>query len=433
MMEGCHSKGGIVPLSLWSIAMLILQAAPSLVPRSDPLPSKARSADDFVNSIGVNVHLSYFQSPYGKGWDNIVKPKLLALGIRHIRDGGTVLPDDRWMQIVYGRMNDLAGHGVHSDLVIRLAQGEVEATVSGWDRLLQFALPSVESFEGLNEHDISRRPNWVEEVRSSQESLYARVKSDPRTRAMPVYGPSMGRARNAEQLGSLGAYMDFGNTHPYPGGLVPLSNLTDHETRVSTMIGGKPMVVTETGYHTALDWTGEHPPVTEEAMGRYIPRLLLDYFAAGIDRTYLYEFIDEGTSRANREEAFGMLRADGSEKPAYGAVKNLIGILTDPGVSFTPGQLDYTVAGDMGGVKTLLLQKRDGRFYLILWQEAPSYDVRTKLAALIPDRQMTLTLAKPAQLKVYLPLTSPDPVKQSSGRSLQLEIPDSPLIIEITP
>lgn len=168
-------------------------------------------------------------------------------------------------------------------------------------------------------------------------------------------------------------------------------------------------------------------------MGRYVPRLLLDYFESGICRTYLYEFIDEGTSRANREQAFGMLRADGSEKPAYTAVKNMIGILTDPGASFTPGQLDYTISGDLGGVKTMLLQKRDGRFYLILWQEAPSYDVRTKLASLVADRQATVNLAKPAQLKVYLPLTSANAIKQSSGRSLQLAIPDSPLIIEITP
>ena len=123
-----------MPLSLWSLTLLLLKVAPSLVPLPDSLPTQARSADAFVNSIGVNVHLSYFQSPYGKSWDDIVKPKLLASGIRHIRDGATVLPDDRWMQIVYGRMNELAARGVHADLVIRLADPNVQATLDGWDR-----------------------------------------------------------------------------------------------------------------------------------------------------------------------------------------------------------------------------------------------------------------------------------------------------------
>ncbi len=422
-----------MPLSIWSIAMLLIQAAPSLIPLPDPLPTQARSADAFVNSIGVNVHLSYFQTPYGKGWDDIVKPKLIASGIRHIRDGATVLPDDKWMQIVYGRMNELAARGIHADLVIRLADQNVQATLDGWDRLLQFALPAAEAFEGLNEHDISRRGNWAPEVQQSQQELYAKVKGDPRTKDMPVYGPSMGRARNALALGDLGAFMDYGNTHPYPGGLVPMSNLSDHESKVKTLIGGKPMVVTETGYHTALEWTGEHPPVTEEAMGRYMPRLLLDYFDAGISRTYIYEFIDEGTSLSNREQAFGLLRADGSEKPAFTAVKNLISILADPGAGFSAGRLNYTVAGDMGGVKTMLLQKRDGRYYLIFWQEAPSYDIKTRLASFVPDRQMTLTLPTAAQLKVYQPLKSAAPLSQSTGKSLQMEIPDSPLIVEISP
>ncbi len=421
-----------MPLSLWSLALLLLKMAPALVPLPGPLPAQARSADTFVNSIGVNVHLSYFQSPYGKGWDDIVKPKLLASGIRHIRDGATVLPDDKWMGIVYGRMNELAARGVHADLVIRLADPNVQATLDGWDRLLQFALPAAESFEGLNEHDISKRGNWVQEILSTQRALYAKVKGDPRTKDMPVYGPSMGRARNAQSVGDLSSFMDYGNTHPYPGGLPPMANLADHETKAKSMIGRREMVVTETGYHNAMQWTGDHPPVTEEAAGRYMPRLLLDYFDAGISRTYIYEFIDEGTSQTNREQAFGLLRADGSEKPAYTAVKNLIAILTDPGPSFSPGRLDYTVAGDMGDVNTMLLQKRDGRFYLIFWQDAPSYDIRTRLASLVPDRHMTLTLANPAQLKVYQPLKSAEPLSQTNGKSLQVEIPDSPVIVEIT-
>jgi hypothetical protein len=214
----------------------------------------------------------------------------------------------------------------------------------------------------------------------------------------------------------------------------PLANLTDHENKLQPVVGSRPLVATETGYHTATAWTGEHPAVSEQAMARYVPRLFLEYFDAGISRTYLYELIDEGTSNVDREQKFGLLRADGTEKPAYGALRNLIAVLRDPGAGFTPGELDYTLSGDTTGVETTLLQKRDGRFYLVLWQEAASYDLVRKLEAQVPVKQVTLQLTRAARVRLFLPLTSPNPTRDSQGvTTLQLSVPDSPLIVEISP
>ncbi len=393
----------------------------------------ARSADAFVNSIGLNVHLSYFRTAYGTGWATIVRPKLIALGVRHLRDAGTVLSSDGWMGTVYGRMNELARSGVHFTLYARLPTDDEPGTVAGFGRLLDYALPALEGFEGLNEHDLSRRPGWGDEVRTTQQGLYRVVKEDPRTRDMPVYGPSLGRAGNARGLAELSAWMDFGNIHPYPGGLMPLSNLRDHETKVRSLMGAHPTVVTETGYHTARHWSGEHPAVSEGAMGRYLPRLFLDYYAAGIARTYLYEFLDEGDDPTQREQHFGLLRTDGSEKPAYASLKNLIRLLADPGPAFAPGQLGYTIAGDTSDVETLLLEKRDGRFYLAVWQQVPSFDQATRLEARVSDRRLHLGLAREARLRVHLPVRSPDAVLELQGAGVDLAVPDSPVIVEITP
>ena len=135
------------------------------------------------------------------------------------------------------------------------------------------------------------------------------------------------------------------------------------------------MVVTESGYHTATLWGGEHPPVSEAAMGRYVPRLFLDYFNAGFAKSYLYELVDEGASMSSREEAFGLVRADGTPKPAYTSLQNLIAVLSDPGPAFTPGSLSLALTGDTTNVRRLLLQKRNGRFFLVLWHDAYSYTV----------------------------------------------------------
>ena len=48
--------------------------------------TKSRRASDFVNSIGVNTHFGYYDTTYGK-YEEILKPRLLELGVKHIRDG----------------------------------------------------------------------------------------------------------------------------------------------------------------------------------------------------------------------------------------------------------------------------------------------------------------------------------------------------------
>jgi hypothetical protein len=391
-----------------------------------------RSADDFVNSIGVNIHLGYWDTVYGAGYDGIIKPRLLQLGVRHVRDAGTVVADDSWMQSVYGRMQGLADRGIKVDLVMQPAVGSNDFTALGqWNRLMGFVSYAVESFEGLNEHDLSGRPNWVSETSTFQMALFASVRSDGRTGALPVYGPSMGQPVNAPAMGSLSGYMDDGNIHPYPGGNVPLANLATHERLTAPIMGNHPWIVTETGYNTAVAAQGGHPPVSEAAMARYVPRLLLDNFGLGISRSYLYELIDEGTSLANQEQAFGLVRNDGSPKPAFTAVRNLIAILTDPGVAFVAPSLSIRVSGDTTGVTRLAFTKRDGRQYMVLYQDASSFALSSGTMINVPAKLVTLQFANPMQLNVYDPLVSASAQSAQRASSLTVTVADSPIVIEI--
>jgi hypothetical protein len=397
---------------------------------------QARPADSLVNSLGLNVHLSYFQTTYGTGWQSIVKPKLIELGVRHLRDHGDVVPGDSWMRTVYGRMGELAAAGIKFNLVLRPEQNSNNfVSLPQFERLMQYAAPSVEAFEGLNEHDISKRGGWVSEVRSFQRALYTAVKADSRTANLPVYGPSMAHAGNAASVGALSEYMTMGSIHPYPGGSLPMTSIGDHERRTAVISGALPLVVTEAGYHTATQWTGPHPGISEEAQARYTPRLLLEFFNAGIQRSFLYEFVDQGSDNREREQKFGLLRSNGSEKPAYTSLKNLITILKDPGPAFATGTLGFTLDGDSSKVERTVLQKRDGRFYLILWQNERSYDLQARSNITVNSRTAHLTLATRAQtIRIYNPLQSATPVEQYSDTgNVPLQISDSPLIVEITP
>lgn len=200
------------------------------------------------------------------------------------------------------------------------------------------------------------------------------------------------------------------------------------------MSGSKKLVATESGYHTAMSWTADHPPVSEAAMARYVPRLFAEYYQAGIPRSWLYEFIDQGTDQTHREQHFGLLRANGSEKPAYVALKNLITVLKDPGPHFTPGPLSYGLTGQTTNVRHLLLQKRDGRFYLVLWQGVSSYNLSTQQNVTVSSQAVTVQLSAAArQARLFTPLTTQNAVWQAANvSSIAVSVPDTPVIVEIT-
>jgi hypothetical protein len=400
------------------------------------LPVTALSADAFVNTIGVNTKLTYTRSVNSTGFYSIVMPRLVALGVRHVRDEGVTATSDSWMRLIYGRMKELTAHGIRFDLIMRPAEGVTDFTrVYQWEKFLKYALPVVEDFEGMNEWDLKgRNPDWASQVRSFQRAMFNQVKGDSRTRQMPVFAPSMGNPNSASSVGDLTSWINYGNSHPYPAGSQPTSQLNYQHSRLSAISGTRPWVVTETGYHNAIDWTGEHPAVSESASARYLSRLWLEYFRLGIRRSYLTELVDLGASSSNREYSFGLVRNDGSVKPAYTALQNLIGIHRDPGPAFPPGQLSYGLSGSLANVQQLLLQKRNGVFYLSLWQSVSSYDLINQRDIYPAAQGVTVSFPSAMrQVRVFTPLTNRSAMQTLAGVSeVTVEVKDSPTVIEVT-
>lgn len=391
----------------------------------------ARSADAFVNSIGVNVHLSYLDRVYGSGFSTIIKPKLAKLGVRHLRDGGQVNSNDGWMRTIYGRMKEVAAIGPKFTLIMS-PQGGNYNNADHVVRLMQYAGPAVEAFEGPNELDM-RGGYWAPNMRAFQRALYNRVKSDATLRQYPVLGPSLGRAGRAADAGDLQAAMDIASVHLYAGGGIPTTSMSYTLTQTAAMNGTKPVWITESGYHNATSSTDPHAAVSERAAGRYVPRMFLDYFNAGIERTFAYELIDQGTDRSDLERNFGLLRVDGAEKPAYRALTNLIGLLADPGSTPTLGKLSYTVKGDTENLRRTLLQKRDGTFYLILWIDASSYDTSRRADITVPVRTLTLELGTTiSRAQVFDPLVGTTASSTvNAPRAMTVKVSDAPIVVEL--
>ncbi len=415
-----------------AIILLLLISANS----AQSATSRARMADDFVDTIGINTHLRFLDTAYSERYP-LVRDKLTALGVRHIRDGAFVSSQSSMNDLVYGRYRELAGYGIRSNLVVDpRVMGPVNA-----DKIAQvreMAGPSLESFEGPNEYNLSGRTTWAQDLTTYQENLYGAVKGNLSTSDTPVLAPALGRPY-PDKKPDLRAYADYANMHSYPGGDKPSVWGLDHYIiPAAREVGGtKPLMATESGYHTAANWTGVHPKVSEKAMGKYMPRLMFEYFNRGIRKTYAYELIDPGPdpNGLGREKNFGLLRNDGTEKPAYRSLKNTISLLEDPGPRFETGSLGYSLGGDLANVHRTLLQKRDGSFYLVLWQETSSYDLQAKRDTSVPANKVNLTLDRPvSRATAYLPVNSTTPVKQyASLRQMTLYVSDTPLIVKLTP
>lgn len=347
--------------SLAAIAGLLFPGSASAAPVT------ATSADAFVDSIGVNIHLHYNDTIYGDFPK--LKSALKEVGVRHVRDG---LTDSTW-QPYFERVNELAAEGIKFTFITSLPM----------DRLAPVAekvKAAIEAFEGPNEVNLNK---WtVDKSRDYQRDLWQTVKAGAFAKT-PVIALSVTDFKWAKELGDLSAWCDFGNVHPYPGGWEPENDANWMRADLASGIetarangGEKPIMITETGYHSATKRSGEgggHVPVSEQAAGIYLPRLFLHTYRSGIVRTFWYEFLNSRQGADDAEGNFGLYKNDGvTIKPAGRALKNMIDLLADDGAAFVPGRLDFTLSDPKA--QAVLLQKRNGEFWLALWLKTGLWD-----------------------------------------------------------
>jgi hypothetical protein len=420
---------GVVAISLW----LLLHGDSKHRP-PPTAASAAKPAQDFVESVGVNVHLGYADTSYRRL--GLVEKKLLELGVRFVRDG--LSPGQ---PAVHRAWRSLASHGIRVDLIAgdplrRFGTGPLAGQLAIVKHELRGA---VASLEGPNEYDNQGDPKWVSTLRDYQRRLYEMVKSDRSLARIPVLGPTVVRPESHAQLGDISRWLDYGNIHSYPGGLPPdRDSLMNQELDwAASNAGSKRVQATETGYHNALNSADPMRPVTERAAGVYIPRVYLDYFRRGIFRTFDYELVDEhpDKSRKNNQANFGLLRSDFSEKPAFIAVKRLIALLSDPGPRFQTDALGYSIERAPPSLRRVLLEKRDGSFYLALWNDDSVWDPEASRSQRPKQDLVQLKFAAPAQsVEVYRPSRSERPLeRRSSARSLEVSIGADVAVVRVVP
>jgi hypothetical protein len=363
-------------------------------------PSNAASADAFVDTIGMNIHLSYTGTCYDTGFDSLVT-LMTSLGVRHVRDGLIDFPSPA---TYYDRLNQLGQSGIHSTLITSPTQ--TAALLLDYPNRVP---DSLEAYESPNEPDQNEGASWVTTTQAFQKTLYQTIKGNAATQKYPVLGPSITSEAGDTAVGDLSAYLDYGNMHNYFASFNPgtagwgatdafgtYGSIAWSKNIMAQVSGTKPIITTETGWG---DGMGANE-VPDAVKAKYVTRLFLEQYRQGVVRTLEYQFCDNTGDALD----YGIVASDMTPKPAYAALKSLIGALEDPGPAFDRTFLDYTLAttasdggpkGDGGlapDVHSLLFQKRTGAFDLVVWLEAQGYDPNSTPPALIPVTPVTLVL-----------------------------------------
>jgi hypothetical protein len=115
----------------------------------------------------------------------------------------------------------------------------------------------------------------------------------------------------------------------------------------------------------------------------------------------------------------------------------MIHLLADPGTPFTPHSLNYGLGGDTANVHRTLLQKRDGRYELLLWLEVRSWDPKSRTPIEVQPQTVTLSLPPgigSAKLYAFTPdWTLAASALQLNGGTARVRVTDAISIVELSP
>jgi hypothetical protein len=395
----------------------------------------AQSARTFGDSVGVNAFLSWIDTAYGDF--PTLQSRLRELGVRYIRDG--LCPTCTYN---VNRLNQLSAAGIKANIIAgTLAGGDAQmhATLNGIRDKVRNAVISIEA---PNEPNLVGDPLWIQHSREYQQRLFAAVNGDPALAHIPVLSPAVGYPATTNQLGDISAWADKGNFHPYPSGFTPYYNLDILRAQAAGATGFKPLVATESGYHTDLGAPAGHNPASERAAAFYSPRLVLEGFRGGVERTYFFQLADpwpdssKPPSVSLAQNRFGLLRSDLSRKPSFLALRNLLRAVDgDSAPVASPGGLRLRLEGAGPDVRLLLLRSADGSYSLVLWRAVSVWDPTGRVdLAPAPDRMDVVFGDRIALARRFDPVASDAEQQRWQDPSrIAVDVAGGPVVLKLNP
>lgn len=435
---------GVVASTMWGIAAnaRTTSGRPGELQQLPAMPS-----DTLADAIMVNLHLNFRTTIWGQSqsWRSF----LVDLGARYFRtyvgNQQEAVDDYLWLyehglkgnvRVVQNAVVD--GIGPVFDMSLTERNLNVLRDKIGTDKMI--------GVEGANEPN---NPNtatsgWGWRTRDHQKFLYDTANFALRG-GVPVVGPSIFRREpdGYTQLGSLSDSVDVTNLHNYNGGRRPsvgtwsqpavLGKLEDIMAAAKAVAPGKPLWVTEYNYSATANsslWTSGIIPDTIAA--KYLLRGIALQVRNGAQKVSIYRLLDE----ADETEPYGLITETSpgvfAPRATYHALRRFLGRVGDPGAAFQSKGLAYSLTGDLSNIETMLLQKRDGTWVLLVWQEVDLWNRSMRIEIRPRRRSLTLTLPFPFSLKAYEPSEMSDPtLAVRSTQSVELDVPGHMMMVEL--
>ena len=445
-----------VAAALPFLCVACAQAQPIMQPAAnggnrvlDALPSSyqpAFRADAFNDSVGINSGPIRFQN-VGKQYD----PQIFYdLGVRHYR---TFLFNDLTRPDHAEQVRQLwLSRGVQFMPLIDPHKTKTAAAVLA--KLRAFDPRSIAEIEAPNEvnnkfgQDLNLKYGGKTDEAAGAaytNDVYKALKADPQWSKIPLVSFSAIFTDYALARGHQS--FDFANMHSYQGYGVPSSSLLMNETRFNNILPSgatiKPYIPTETGYNVEADVSnGTFKVGSYRAQAMNIPMLLAEYFRHGIRRTYLFS-LDNG-------DGYGLINSDHTTKrPSYFAFQSLLQETRDAtwnrktlkwegGNGFSPRALLFSTQGAPETVHTLTLQKKNGQYLLMIWNEVPNFNQDTRKDIENAPLPVSLRFATPvgssAQILTQNARGGYDTTNaQLQNGVLKLNVPSSVTIVRLQP
>jgi len=393
--------------------------------------AQAETVQSFLDTLGVNIHPDQYEFDTA-----VMLGKIKNIGARVIRGP---LPNTPALQAQY---RTLADAGVRFNLVS--SNTDTSVTLPLIKYVAGLKTGALESVEGVNEINNfgftydgftcrSGGPNNCGgAVAAAQSKLYAAILADSTLRqTVSVYDLTGGTsAVHAARHGlmDIASHADFGTVHPYTyyPDAQPMDTMAKAMNANYNGLTPRAGVVTEMGYTTAK--------VTPQAQAILSINSWLAGYRLGFVRTFIYELTD------GYGEKYGFYDEANQPKPLANAAHNLTALLADAGAPLSPTQtLNWSAPSFTG--HSILLQKSDKRFYLILWNEPKVADGTANVA--VPTVNHTLNVQRSRKVAVYNPFASTPlvsaqtfllwPYSWSANSTVSVPIGPNPVVVEITP
>ena len=334
------------------------------------------AARDFIESIGVNTHLS--SEPYVSRFP-IVSRLVADLGTRHFRDELRPSNDlSRWSEL-------FDKHGVRSNLLVSPSTN----TVADMNTYIgKLGREKISAIEGQNEGNSdwfmaqeSAQGNWARTVIEYQREVFDAVRQRY-GEALPVISPSVINWKPADMklLRDAAPFCDYVAIHSYPQGAQEPETDADYAALSwylkmlrDPFKPDAPVMSTEAGYNNIVKPGGSG--VSEKASSIYLLRMLLNNYAHGVERTFLYQLLDSGDDPKEWEHHFGLVRHDDTPKPVFVAIANLIHALNVTKSESSARSPNVTLYNAVKSARLVPLTHDDGTLTAAVWRAERSWNV----------------------------------------------------------